>query len=183
MSSILPTGTVGNQNNVDADEDEGSCNPYDVMEALNDDEFLAARPDAIIMADINMTPRILYWTHDRTVAGNYHRDNRGIKDNYVFFRDMGDATAKAIASTRGIDFVLICGKGDDGDYSYSTSAKAVEATHDPSKTVPPENTLYTRLVRQDPPGWLNLRDWPEGTDSQLMLYQVELGGKSEGHVR
>jgi hypothetical protein len=122
----------------------------------------------------------------RVLAGNYHRDSQGIKDSFLFFRDMGemsgdgDAMAKDIARRRGIDYVLICADGGNVGFSFTTTDKGFAALKGPKDGYKPDETLYTRLADEDPPDWLKPKPWPNGVNSDLLLYQVDrsrLGGK------
>jgi hypothetical protein len=157
-----------------AEEDDGyNCDPYDVKDQLNDPAFLGDKETAIVADDINATPMLLYWTRLRTLAGNYHRDSQGIKDSYLFFRDLEDDTAQRIAKKRGIDFVLVCASGNNLGYSFTSQAKAVKEDAKKDNDYAPDPTLYTRLTDQIPPDWLELVPWLDNVDSDLLLYRVK----------
>jgi hypothetical protein len=156
-------------------EDDGyNCDPYDVKDLLNDPHFLGTKDTAPIVADdINATPMLLYWTNLRTLAGNYHRDSQGIKDSYLFFRDLDDKTAREIARKRGIEFVLVCANAGNLGYSFTSQAKAEIEDNKKDDDYKPDPTLYTRLADEAPPDWLTLVPWPDDTDSDLLLYRVD----------
>jgi hypothetical protein len=160
--------------NKDDISDSVTCNPYLVRGPLSDVAWMGVgKKDPIIVNEVNNAAALLYWTDVRTVAGNYHRDSQGIKDDYMFFRDMGDKTAKDIVRKRGADFVLLCGNGNNASYSYETTARAAQEMAKPGDEFSPQETLYTRLTDEEPPPWLKLRDWPDGVDTDLLLYQVD----------
>ncbi len=86
---------------------------------------------------------------------------------------MGDDRAREIARKRDADYVLLCGNGNDTTYSFVSAEKARKALAEPGDEFDPQETLYTRLTDQQPPGWLKLKPWPDDVDTDLLLYEVD----------
>ena len=160
-----------------------ACNPYGLRTVLDDEKWMGVgKTDPIIANQIDDASTLLYWTHLRFLAGNYHTDNQGIKDDYQFFRDMGDDFARKTVRERGIDFVLLCGNNSYAWYSFTDKATAEKELPKPENEFHPQQTLYTRLANHQPPPWLTLRPWPKGLYTDMLLYQVDkskLGSSSE----
>ncbi|HLO76926.1 MAG TPA: hypothetical protein VK196_10780 [Magnetospirillum sp.] len=73
---------------------------------------LAAEPGAVVLADVNLSPELLYLTRTvRTVSGTYHVNARGLGDLYHFNAAATDAAAKTIADRIGATHVLACSSG------------------------------------------------------------------------
>ena len=158
---------------VDDDDDDDDCSAYNVKDALNDSDWLGQGGEApIVLNDINFAPALLYWTDLRTVGGNYHRDNAGIVDNYKFFRATDLGEAHAIATQRGVDFVLVCGDGRKAEYAYTSLARLKAAMQSKDRPLVPDRTLYVQLIEGHPPAWLKRRDWPDDVHTGLWLYEV-----------
>jgi asparagine N-glycosylation enzyme membrane subunit Stt3 len=74
---------------------------------------LAARLDAqgpaIVMADVNLSPPLLYYSrHLRTVSGPYHKNGGGMTDLVHFGTSGDEAEARKIMDERGATLVLLC---------------------------------------------------------------------------
>ncbi len=69
--------------------------------------------DAIVMTPLDFAPMVLYLSPElRTVAASYIRDTKGIIDVHAFFDAQDDGEARTILARRGIQFVLVCDRGE-----------------------------------------------------------------------
>jgi hypothetical protein len=96
---------------------------------------------AIIFAHIDFGPELLHRTDAAIVAGPYHRNADGILDVYDFLSSTDPDRSLALAEARGARFVLVC------------DTKSEAGFFDADK---PEQSLYERLIDDDPPVWLSL---------------------------
>ncbi len=154
--------------------DSVTCNPWLVRKPLSDAAWMGlGKTDPIIINEVNDASQLLYWTDVRTLAGNYHRDSAGIKDDYLFFRDLGESDARNTVRKHNADFVLVCGNGNNPTYSFVSVARAQKEMSKLGDEFDPQNTMYTRLTDEKPPSWLKLKPWPEDIDTDLLLYEVD----------
>jgi len=130
------------------------CGIPAVAGALNDPKFMGGR-DRIILSHPNFTPTLLYWTGNRTLAGPYHRNVRGLTDVSRFLTSRDDRAAREIAARRGIDYVLIC----HGYYASWPRRAGGE-------------TLNERLDAGRVPAWLAAQPWPTKIATDLALFRV-----------
>jgi len=109
------------------------------------------RPGAIVLADPDLSPKLLYWGASlRTVAGPYHDNRDGLVD--VFHAaGAGEDGLAAILARRQASFMLVCGRPGDG-----------------------QAALRNRLLAGDSPGWLRPLPLGAGDAADLRLYRVEL---------
>lgn len=71
--------------------------------------LLNSLPVGTLLAESNIGPEILFKTQHRVIAGNYHHNTKGLIDSFDVLRSVSpDMKAQAIASARGIDFILAC---------------------------------------------------------------------------
>lgn len=69
--------------------------------------------NAIVMAEINFAPMILYLSPQlRTVAAPFIRNTHGILDVLSFFNARTDDEARAVLDKRGVKYVLTCNRGE-----------------------------------------------------------------------
>lgn len=111
---------------------------------------------AIIFALIDFGPELLHRTDAAIVAGPYHRNDAGILDVYDFLSSTDPDRSLALAEARGARFVLVCDTRNEAGF------------FDADK---PEQSLYERLIDDDPPMWLSLA--ARGTEEQrFRLYEL-----------
>ncbi len=121
------------------------CSPNSLSQAIAS----IRNTDAIVMTPLEFAPMVLYLSPElRTVAASYIRNTRGIIDVYAFFDAQDDADARAILAERGIQFVLVCDRGE--------TRRA--------------DSLGDRLFRE-PPAWLQ-RIGSGSSQSGFRLYRV-----------
>jgi hypothetical protein len=116
--------------------------------------MLAAHPGAVVLADVNDTPEILYKTQVRTVGSLYHRDLAGFLRLRAAWRVPPSATVPAEIDAAEISLVLGC----------ETPARS-PLVEDIAST-----TLLDQLRTGNPPPWL--RRISENTASGQALYEV-----------
>lgn len=68
---------------------------------------LAALPKGRIMTPIDTGALILRYTPHSVTGAGYHRNHDGMLDTFHFFNS-DEATARAIAAARGLDYVAVC---------------------------------------------------------------------------
>jgi hypothetical protein len=79
------------------------CKVADIAPALN------ALPPGTVLSSINDTPEVLWRTHHRTIAGNYHHNIPGLLDHFYLWRSTApDERARRLVEQRKIDYVLGC---------------------------------------------------------------------------
>lgn len=112
--------------------------------------------DAVIFAHIDFGPELLHRTDAAIVAGPYHRNDAGILDVYDFLSSTDLDHSHQLAEARGARFVLVCDTRNEAGF------------FDAGK---PEQSLYERLIDDDPPTWLSLA--ARGTEEQrFRLYEL-----------
>ncbi len=103
-----------------------ACTLADIAAPLD-----ALAPTTVLIA-LNDAPELLWRTHHRVIAGNYHHNTAGILDSFHIWRATGDErNARAIIARRDIRLLLVCAN--------------VHAQGD---------TLAQRLARGATPTWL-----------------------------
>jgi hypothetical protein len=135
---------------------------------------------ATIMAPLDYTPELMFYTKHDFIAAPYHRNDRGIIDMAFFFRSKGeDAVARRIAKTNGLDYVLVC----KASYFQGTLSKQQEVKDvvfnamnnslesKPGRKDLEQGSLGLRLSYDTPPPWLELERVPFETD--FALYAVK----------
>lgn len=105
---------------VRADPDsKGVCTIAEIAPRLN------ALPAGIILAPLDATPEILWRTHQRTVAGNYHHNIGGLRDYYrIWNSEAPDTQAQAALVRRGVNYLLACLPEGDMAKTKSSSLMA-----------------------------------------------------------
>lgn len=84
------------------------CKLADISAKLN------ALPVGTVLTSINDGPELLWRTHHRTIAGNYHHNIQGIRDLFAIWRSTGsDQQARELVDQRGIIYVLGCDQVPD----------------------------------------------------------------------
>ncbi len=126
------------------------CSPKSLSEAIAPIQDT----DAIVMADLNFAPMVLYLSpHLRTVAAaaGYSRNLQGVLDVLAFFDARNDDVARTVLEKRGADFVLVC------NYGQKRTAGSLE----------------DRIYRETPT-WLQ-RVGSDSVRSGYRLYRVRAG--------
>lgn len=109
-----PTNLTGSQ-------DKQQCKLSDIAEALNQ------LPPSIILLPLNDAPQLLWRTHHRVIAGNYHHNTQGMLDFFHFWQSKGeDKTAKHIVTKRKINYLLVCENATANDDYLGSRAKRGE---------------------------------------------------------
>ncbi len=99
-------------------------------------------PGSIVMADVWLSPELLERTGLRTVAGPYHRNLSGLRDEAEVFAGADDARAEAILKRRGAVALLAC---------VTPGYVALTDVFGP-------RSLEARLAAGEIPGWLRQVD-------------------------
>lgn len=85
------------------------CGPTSLSEAVTP----ILNTDAIVLTELDFAPMLLYLSPElRTVATPYVRNTQGITDVLAFFDAQDDDEARAILAQRGVQFVLVCDRGE-----------------------------------------------------------------------
>ncbi|MBI3418572.1 MAG: hypothetical protein HY053_00355, partial [Proteobacteria bacterium] len=135
---------------------------------------------ATIMAPMDYTPALMFYTSQNYIAAPYHRNDRGILDMVMFFRSKAkDEGARAIAKRLGLDYVLLCKASYfQGTLSRSPEIQNVRISmvNNKMEAVPEDAdlakaSLGMRLAYGKAPGWLQQRDIPFETD--FVIFQVK----------
>lgn len=113
---------------------EAACDLGPALARLNQPPWVDRAP-LLIAAPINDGARILWQTPHAVLAAPYHRNSAGIRDNERILSG-DEETAKAVATDRGVDFILLC------------PDKVIVAS--PGK----DDSLAQRLARGEIPDWL-----------------------------
>lgn len=104
---------------------------------------------AVLMADdINQGPSAAYLAGLRAVTGPYHRLGPAFAEMRAFFETPGDTTARALAAQRGVGLVLVCTGAAPLGGAWAAGG------------------LRSRLLADDPPGWLASHPLPEALQAQ-----------------
>ncbi len=80
---------------------------------------VAALPGALqaaplaLLTDSNAPPYLLWGSAHRTVAGPYHVNHAGLADMHAAFTAPDDTVALEVVARRGLDGVLVCGRGGE----------------------------------------------------------------------
>jgi len=126
-------GLAHSENKDDAMEGRADACHFD--DAL---PLLGVLPAGIVLAESNLGAEILFKTHHMIVAGNYHHNVDGLLDDFHMLRDVApDSTARRLADSRGVDYVLVCSEVGRG-----------------LKRGKYERTLAQRLASAEPVDWL-----------------------------
>ncbi len=89
-------------------ESDYGCQISDIAGALN------SLPTGVILGPVNDTPELLWRTHHKTIAGNYHHNIQGLLDLFHIWRSSApDEQAKKLIDERGIDYFLVCANEPD----------------------------------------------------------------------
>jgi hypothetical protein len=110
----------------------------------------ALPPDAIVMSDIWMSPKILWFTSLRTVSGPYHTNAAGLADVARVFSGVSPKAIHAILKRREAQAVVMC------------NAPAWTRSFG-------DRTLEHRLMLGKPVSWLTPIPVPDEPDIKLFL--------------
>jgi hypothetical protein len=114
-----------------------------------------------ILALPHLGAELLYRSPHQVVATGFHGDSSLI-DVYDFYADVGDATARRIATERGIDLVFTCPFSNE---------RVLYARADGAPT------LYDRLGDGDAPPWLHEVALPPELSPYFQLFRVAGEGR------
>jgi hypothetical protein len=120
--------------------------------------MLASHPGAVLLADVNDTPEILYKTEVRTVGSLYHRDIAGFLRLRAAWRSAPSATVPPEIDAAEVSLVLGC--------QTPARSSLVEGTT--------TETLFDQVRSGHPPPWLRPIDG--NTVSGQVLYEVVRSG-------
>jgi len=81
-------------------------------------ETLAAMPPGRIMSFLLIGPQLLLRTPHSIVSAGYHRNEAGLRDMIRFYGG-GEAEARAVASERGLDYLVFC-RGIPASYGLTS---------------------------------------------------------------
>lgn len=133
-----------------------------------------------IMAPMDYTPELMFYTDHNYISAPYHRNDHGIVDMVFFFRSLGDdATARNIAKRLGLDYVLVCranphqvtlnNNKEIKSISVFVGRDKIEAKPDKDDVL--KASLGFRMVNGKAPTWLERVDVPLETD--FLLFKVD----------
>lgn len=139
------------------------------------------KPPLTILAPMDYTPELMFYTGHNYIAAPYHRNDRGIIDMIMFFRSKGDdAAARAIAARDSLDYVLVCkmsyfqgtldSKREINNLSVNIGAKG-KMTTAPDKADLYKSSLGFRLAYDTPPPWLEQIGIP--LEDNFALFEVK----------
>lgn len=149
-----------------------------VVTFLNEQEKQDKKP-SIIMAPMDYTPELLFYTNHSYISAPYHRNAQGIADMVFFFRSKkDDAPARTIAERLALDYVLVC-KATPFQQTLERAPESknmrVTITPDKIENAPTQadidaGSLAFRLINNKVPTWLERTPMPMETD--FMLFRV-----------
>ncbi|HTI82944.1 MAG TPA: hypothetical protein VL614_21020 [Acetobacteraceae bacterium] len=108
----------------------------------------------VVLADVNITPELLYWTAVRTVGSLYHRGSPGYLRLRAAWRSMDTQQVPPAVLATGASLVLFC-----------RGTRRTLLLGD----LPPD-TLWDQLARNKPPPWLS--EVASATNGGFTLYRV-----------
>lgn len=85
----------------------------------------------LIASDIFEGPEIVWRTPYRVVTTPHHRAGPAIADSFAIFGATDPAAAHAILRRRGVDLLLVCARGPDGDRASNSLAGMVRDGRQP----------------------------------------------------
>jgi hypothetical protein len=146
----VPAADAGGEGGTDA-----MCSLEGVAGVLTDPAGLGSRPRTIA-AFIDFGPELLYRTPHRILAGPYHRNADGIVAAHTLLTSPDPAVWDSIAHARRIDLILLCPPRDSRYFGASDG-----------------NSLYTRLLRGQPPNGIRELDLPDEVPAGFRLLEVD----------
>ena len=135
----------------------GAAPPHATADACDvKDAMPLLRPYAgqVVLADVNITPELLYWTAVRTVGSLYHRGATGYLRLRAAWRTMDIEQVPPAVLATGASLVLVC-----------RGAKRNLLVGD----LPPD-TLWDQLSHDKPPTWIS--KIASTTDGDFTLYRL-----------
>jgi hypothetical protein len=112
-----------------------------------------------ILTEIDLSAELMYRTPHETIATPYHRNRDGILDDFHVMEAQDDAVAEAILRRRGVTLILVCPTLDESKTYYDVGTSG---------------TLYERLMKNRPPGWLKQVELPASLREDFQLWAVSL---------
>ena len=101
------------------------------------------RTPVTILAMLDRGPALLWFTRHRVIATPYHRNHPGILAIRQVLSATDDAAAKAVATRRQVDLLLLCPNASETAFAAGNGS-----------------TLYKRLATGEGPAWLAPIDLP-----------------------
>ncbi len=87
---------------------KNACSILDIAPQLN------ALPASVILTTSSAASELLYRTHHKVIAGNYHHNVEGLLDVYRALLDTAPwDTAKGVIEKRDVGYILVCQSGND----------------------------------------------------------------------
>ena len=134
----------------------GSCDIGAIAAFLSQPEPFGDRP-RIIATHVALGPELLYRTKHAVVGTPYHRNRRGILDNYWIFSASDSAESKRLLDARGVELVLLC-----------PSPRGTRTLYEPTSE---GSTFYSRLRNAQAPHWMRPIKLPADVGG-FRLYEV-----------
>ncbi len=140
---------------------------------------------ANIMAPLNATPEMMYFTRQNFISAPYHRNESGIVDMLRFYRSTGDdRSARDIAKRLDLDYVMMCKKAPmqtTFQFIKYDHVKIDEKDGSMTNVVDKENmphaSLAYRLSEDMVPAWLSPVPIMFENDFAVFRVNKELLGK------
>jgi hypothetical protein len=111
----------------------------------------------VVLADVNMTPALLYWTNVRTVGSLYHRGAQGYLALRAAWRSTDTQHVPPAIAATGASLVLFC-HGAKRNFMVGDV---------------PLDTLWDQLARDEPPHWLH--QIGSAPNPGFILYRIVIG--------
>lgn len=134
------------------------------LQQMEDADAKEGKPPLTILAPMDYTPALMFYTRHNFIAAPYHRNDRGIIDALSFYRSLpDDRAARQIARRLDLDYVLVCkasfyqstlnaAQAAPASYAYNGSAGRFEAVEDENATR--NGMLGVRMAAGYTPSWL-----------------------------
>lgn len=131
---------------------EAEAETPDVCSARKDFAVLDALAPTTVLAGVTLGAPILRFTPHRAVAGPYHRNQGNLFAYEAFIGDI--AKVPALLAGQGISVVAVCRAADE---AVDLTAQAPDS-------------LHARLMRGDPPAWLEIV--PQSKGQPVEIYRL-----------
>ena len=156
LLAVLGVALLDNDSNIlNANKDKkNQCAMQDIAPQLN------ALPPSVILTTSSAASELLYRTHHKVIAGNYHHNVGGLLDVHRALLDTDPwDRSKEILQRRKVDYVLVCGLGKDENNNISAN-----------QTSKPLSFYESALQHNNP--YLELHAHILKTQSQWQLFQT-----------
>lgn len=111
-----------------------------------------------ILTHLDLGAELMYRTPHEVIATPYHRNVAGILDDFHIMESRDDKEAEAIVQRRGVTLILTCPSLDEANTYYEADGL--------------QDTLYERLLKNQPPQWLNRVELPPNLRGDFQLWTV-----------